>query len=298
MKVVSLVPSATDILIELGAEDELAAVTYACKVPKPVVVKPVINTEGLSPEEIDRLISEYYRKSQRLYWVDVEKIKEIKPDVIFGQGLCEVCAVTADELTQLLKGVAPVVDLHPKSVEEILQDILLVGRQVGRLKEAEDLVEKITTKIERVLEHTSGLEKKRTIFLEWLFPPYCSGHWVPQLVEMAGGIDYGEKARPSRRITHEEIVNFHPSKVVAGPCGYSLEKSIKELERFVAQKWVSSLQAFVEGEVYAVEADKYFSRHGPNVGDAVLILAEIIHPEVFKSAAPPESFKKMNVKKV
>ncbi|MCS7110099.1 MAG: ABC transporter substrate-binding protein [Candidatus Caldarchaeum sp.] len=294
MRVVSLVPSATDVLVELGAVDEIVGVTYACSLKdRPVVVEPTLMTEGLSSEEIDRVISSARRTGRPLYRIDVERIRGLKPDLIFAQSLCDVCAATAGEVNSLLRGIAPVIELHPKNVDEILNDILVIGKYVGRYDEARAIVEKNLEKVQRIREHTVGLEKIRTAFLEWLFPPYCSGHWVPELVEIAGGVDFGVKGEHSRRVKPEEIEAFQPAKIVAGPCGYGLEKTYKEMILFKSQSWVKRLEASEKGELYAVDADKYFSRHGPQIGDAALILAEIIHPQIFRQVAPEKSYKKI-----
>ncbi|MCS6784784.1 MAG: ABC transporter substrate-binding protein [Candidatus Caldarchaeum sp.] len=294
MRVVSLVPSATDVLVELGAVDELVGVTYACKIPsKPVVVKPLLNTEGLAPEEIDRAISNASRTGQQLYQIDIDSIRSLNPDVIFAQSLCDVCAVNADEVNRILRGFATVVTLHPKTVDEILNDIFTIGKYVGRNQEAKDLVERNMKKIQFVKEFSVGLEKIKTVFFEWLYPPFCSGHWVPELVEIAGGVDLGVKGEHSRRVRPEEVEAFGPAKVIAGPCGYGLDKSLDELVDFMSEPWVMRLPAYRLREFYAVDADTYFSRHGPSIGDAALILAEIIHPETFRNLAPEKSYKKV-----
>jgi iron complex transport system substrate-binding protein len=294
MRIVSLVPSATDILVELGAVDELAAVTYACGVvSKPVVVKPCISTENLSPEEVDRIVSSASANGEQLYLVDYGLIESLKPDLILAQGLCEVCGVTGDIVTEKLRSLAPIFTLNPHTVKEILDDILLVGKLVKREREAVELVAAISAKLEYVREYAAGLPLVRTAVLEWLHPPFCSGHWVPELVELAGGRDIGVAGKPSRRIRAEELLAHGPEKLVAAPCGYSLEKAALEVERFCGQNWVQQLPAYRCGEVYAVEADRYFSRHGPQIGDAALILGEILHPEVFREKAPQKTFRKM-----
>ncbi len=294
MRIVSLVPSATDILVELGAVDELAAVTYACGVAsKPVVVKPRINTENLSPEEVDHVVSTAAANGEQLYVVDYGLIASLKPDLILAQGLCEVCGITGDTVTEKLRNVAPICTLNPHTVKEILDDMLHVGKLVKREKEAAELVSAISANLEYVREYAAGLPCVRTAVLEWLYPPFCSGHWVPELVELAGGNDLGVAGKPSRRIRVEEVSAHGPEKLVAAPCGYSLEKAAAEVERFCGMSWVQQLPAYRLGEIYAAEADRYFSRHGPQIGDTALILAEILHPEVFRGKAPPKTFKKM-----
>ncbi|MEM0442539.1 MAG: ABC transporter substrate-binding protein [Candidatus Caldarchaeum sp.] len=294
MRVVSLVPSATDILVALGAGDEVAAVTYACSLSsKPVVVKPLVRTDGLSPEQVDRTVSEANASGRPLYSLDLEKIESLNPDLIIAQGVCDVCAASMKKFGESLRKVAPVVELNPSCVDEILQDILLIGRMLKREAEALEVVENISEKISNVKEDVEGLERVRVAFLEWLFPPFSAGHWVPELVEIAGGLDIGVKGLHSRRLNPDEIMAHRPERLVAGPCGYSLDRSYGELVKLVEQPWAAGLKAVGDKNLYAVDADKYFSRHGPSIGDAVLILAEIIHPEIFRGTAPENSFKKI-----
>lgn len=289
-----MVPSATDIMVALGAGDEIAAATYACGLSsKPVVVMPLVRTEGLSPEQVDKTVSMANASGLPLYALDLDRIESLKPDLIIAQGVCDVCAATTRRFGESLRRVAPVVELNPRSVDEILQDILLIGRLLKREAEALEVVESITEKIDRVKEAVGGLARVRVAFLEWLFPPFSAGHWVPELVELAGGLDLGVKGVHSRRLKPDEILAHNPEKLVAGPCGVHLDSSYEELLRFVEQPWTAALKAVEDKNLYAVDADKYFSRHGPSIGEAVLILAEIIHPELFRGVAPTNSFKKI-----
>ncbi|MEM4334175.1 MAG: ABC transporter substrate-binding protein [Candidatus Caldarchaeum sp.] len=294
MKVVSLVPSATDIMVALGAGDEIAAVTYACGLSsKPVVVTPLVRTDGLPPEEVDNIVSEAKASGLPLYNLDLEKIESLSPDLIIAQGVCNVCAADTSRFGDSLRRVATVVELNPRCVDEILQDILLIGRLLKREAEALEVVESISEKINQVKRAVGGLARVRVAFLEWLFPPFSAGHWVPELVELAGGLDLGVKGVHSRRLKPDEILAHNPERLVAGPCGYLLDSSYEELLRFMEQSWAAALKAVGDKNLYAVDADKYFSRHGPSIGEAVLILAEIIHPELFRGMAPVNSFKKI-----
>ncbi len=297
MRVVSLVPSATDTLVALGAVDDLVGVTYACRLPpdtqpKPVVVKPVIDTSGMSDAEIDEAVSKAKAEGKTLYIIDYDAIKRLRPDLVIAQGLCDVCAVTPNAVNSYLRDVTRVVEVSPRTVSEILGDILFLGRLVGRAAEAEGLVSEIMGKLEKVRSRLEGAEQIRVAFLEWVDPPYCSGHWVPELVEIAGGRDLGVKGMPSHRISYKELIQHRPVKLIAGPCGYNLEKSYACLKNILRNPQVGALPAVAEGEIYAVDANRFFSGHGPSIAEAVLILAEIINPDTFNSIAPESSYKK------
>jgi iron complex transport system substrate-binding protein len=297
VRVISLVPSATETLVALGAVDELVGVTYACRLPpdiqpKPIVVKPVIDTSGMSDAEIDEAVSKAKAEGKPLYTIDYDAVKRLRPDLIVAQGLCDVCAVTPNSVNPYLRDVARVVELSPRTVSEILGDILFLGRLVGRAAEAERLVSEIVEKLEKVRSRLEGAEPVRVAFLEWVDPPYCSGHWVPELVEIAGGRDLGVKGMPSHRIGYTELIQHRPVKLIAGPCGYGLEKSYACLKSFLRNPQVGALPAVAEGDVFAVDANRFFSGHGPSIAEAVLILAVIINPDMFNNIAPEGSYKK------
>ncbi len=298
MRIVSLVPSATEILFALGAGDDVVGVTYACDYPpeaqtRPVVVSPKVDTRGKSSREVDRIISELYAKGETPYVVDSRLLSELRPDLVVAQGLCEVCAVTPGSIEGVIRSLRPspkILTLHPHSIEDVFRDILRVGESVGRAEEAGELVSQLREEIGRIAEKAQGLERRRTFFMEWVDPPYCSGHWVPEMVEIAGGIDFGVKAKPSRRVRPEEILRFEPEVIICGPCGYDLQESYRDAELLMGEDWVRETPAFMSGEIYAVNSSIYFSRHSPSTIKGVSILAEILHPEEFRGMAPPGTF--------
>lgn len=301
MRIVSLVPSATEILFRLGAGDDVVGVTYACDYPpeartRPIVVYPRVNTSELQSREIDRVISELYAKGEPLYVVDRRLLSKLRPELVVAQGLCDVCAVTPGSVDEAIKSLSPIpkiLTLHPHSIEDVFTDILRIGEAVGRTEEARNLVAQLRHEVRRIAEKTSGLERRRVFFMEWVDPPYCSGHWVPEMVEIAGGIDLGVKGKPSRRVAPEEVLRFGPEVIICGPCGYTLQESYRDASLLMREDWVRETPAFTDGEVYAVNASIYFSRHSPNTIKGISILAEIIHPGKFRGVAPPDTYVKV-----
>lgn len=301
MRVVSTVASATEILIALGLEEELVGVTYACGYieearGKPVVVKSRLDTDGMGSAEIDEAVRKYLERGESIYYIDREALREAKPDLIIGQGLCDVCAITPGGLEDTIREVCPearLISLEPAGIDDILSDILRIGDATGRPESARRIVDDIRSRIEKVRSASARLPKKRVFFMEWIDPPYCSGHWVPEMVEIAGGIDLGEKHRHSRRVAPPEILRHSPESIVVAPCGYSLGKTVAESGRLLGQDWVGETPAYALGEIYAAESKPFFSSHGPGIVDGIGILAEILHPEVFEGLAPRGSFSRL-----
>jgi len=297
MRIISLVPSATETIYCLGAGDELVGVTYACDKPpeatqKNIVVTPHIDTSQLSSAEIDRVVREHAGRGESLYRIDWDMIRSLKPDLIVVQGLCDVCAVVPRDLGRLA-WVPRIIEVGPRSVEEILSDIIRIGEALGRKYEALELTSTIREKIEWVRERSVGLERRSVFLMEWVDPPFCSGHWVPELVEIAGGKDLGEKGVHSRRVSEIEIMAHNPEIVIAAPCGFNLEKAASDVSRIWYMGWASHVKAIADGHLYAVDAGRYFSRHGPGIAEAVEILAEIIHPSTFSGLAPAGSYRRL-----
>lgn len=298
MKIVSLIPSATYILYALGLEEEVLGITYACPQlnsasNKKIVVKPKVDTSQLSESEIDTVINIFSKKGESLYEIDYKAIEQIKPDIIIAQSLCDVCAVTPNTLNASIRNYGNVIEIGPKNIDEILQSILIIGEITGKLKEARDLVNSIIFRIENIKSKTSNLTKKRTLFLEWIQPPFCSGHWVPEIIEIAGGIDFGEKGKHSRKIFIGEILNFNTEYIIAGPCGFDLNRAYHDTLKIYEENWIKDTIAYEKFNIFAVEAKKYFSTNGPFISEAVSIMAAILHPKIFKNTAPLNSYKRV-----
>jgi iron complex transport system substrate-binding protein len=290
VRIVSLVPSATEVLYSLGLEDEVVGITYACPDPEPgrrsVVVRSRIDPEAMTQREIDESVRRASERGESLYEVDVEEIERLRTDLIVVQRLCDVCAVTPDVLGYRLRSIARVVEVGPERLEDVLREYLMLGDATGRRAEAGELVEVLGLRMGNVRELVSGLRRRRTLVMEWCDPPFCSGHWVPDMVEAAGGVDFGSPGRPSRRVRVEEILAYGPEVIVFAPCGFGLERAYRDAFGLLSSAWIRSTPAYRSGLMYAVDAKRRFSGHGPSFIEGMEALAEMIHPEEVRDLAP------------
>jgi len=287
MRIVSLLPSATEILFALGFDREVVGVSHECDFPpqargKRVVIQSRIPHDA-SPSEIDRLVREYVSRGESLYAVDAQALEELAPDLIITQDLCHVCAVSPDDLGVALARFAErpeVLCLNPQDLGDVWRDILWVGEQTRRGRAAEALLEQIGERL-ALLEQSvaQASERPRVAFLEWLQPFYVGGHWVPEMIELAGGHDVlGRPHTPSFRVTLEEIVDATPDIILVSPCGYGAQHARNEyLSMSHSDEW-NAIPAVRSGRVYALEADSYFSRPGPRLITGIEALAGVFHP--------------------
>jgi iron complex transport system substrate-binding protein len=298
-RIVSLLPSATEIVCALGLEDALVAVTHECDYPSSVANKPVVTASRISHESMSSLEIDHAVRSQldghgSIYELDEERLLSLKPDLIITQELCDVCAVsyrTVRQAARLFETDVRVVSLEPNTIEDIFANIRTVGELTGRGAQAEELVKTLRARLERIegaLANTNA--RPRTMMLEWLEPPFAPGHWVPEQVRIAGGDHaFGSAGRPSVTTTAEEIRAYAPEVIVMIPCGYYKEDILRQLPAARLPEGWSELAAVQTGEVWAVDATSYFSRPGPRVADGAEILARILHPEVFGKPSPEEA---------
>jgi len=289
MRIVSLLPSATEILFALGFDREVAGVSHECDFPEQARTKRVVIQSRIphdaAPAEIDRLVREYVSRGESLYAVDAQALEELAPDLIITQDLCQVCAASPDDLGAALARFAErpeVLCLNPQDLGDVWRDILWVGEQTRRGRAAELLLEEIGERLgalEKAVEKSS--ERPRVAFLEWLQPFYVGGHWVPEMIEMAGGHDVlGRVHTPSFRVTLEDIVAAAPDIILVSPCGYSAQQARNEyLSMAHTDEW-NAIPAVRSGRVYALEANSYFSRPGPRLVTGIEALASVFHDGV------------------
>lgn len=286
IKICSLLPSATEIVYALGLEESLVAVTHECDYPVEASHKPCITRSSISPAlssaEIDFRVRRQLSDAGTLYHLDVDLLESLKPDIILTQRLCAVCAVSYENVARIahsLSSKPQVINLEPTSLEGIYQTIETVGVLTGVRDQARDLIKHLRGRVRRIQHMTSRCEKKKVLCLEWLEPPFCAGHWIPELVELAGGSDeLGEKHRPSRQVAWERILSYNPEVLVVMCCGFSIERALQEIVILRQRDTLGSVQ---EGNVYVVDGSSYFSRPGPRIVDSLEILATIVHPELF-----------------
>ena len=301
-RVVSLLPSATEIVCALGLADALVGVTHECDYPPEVVGKPRLTASRISHQtmtsaEIDHAVRSQLDGHGSIYDLDEARLRELRPDLIVTQELCDVCAVsyqTVERAARLFETDVRVVSLEPNTIQDIFANVRAVGRLVGREAEAEAVVSELTTRLDALaLALTETRTRPRTVVLEWLEPPFAPGHWVPEQVAFAGGDPtFGRAGEASRATTAEEIAAYDPERIVLAPCGYYKEDTLRALESSRLPAGWPALAAVRAGEVWAVDATAYFSRPGPRVVRGAEILARIIHPEVF---GPPEQHEAVRV---
>ncbi|MGI8413620.1 MAG: cobalamin-binding protein [Solirubrobacteraceae bacterium] len=287
MRIVSLVPSATEMLFALGLGADLVAVTHECDYPPAVLELPKVTRdmlpEGLSAADIDTAVKERTLAGQSIYALDAEALHELAPDLIVTQALCSVCAVSYEDVRSVAEEIEThpqVIALDPHTVGEVLGDARTLARATGRGDAAAELVREAAARIDRVRISVRGARRPRVAALEWLDPPFAAGHWTPQLIDYAGGEDaLGFAGEPSAQRRWEEIAAAHPDIVIVMPCGYDAEISHREAEMHRDQ-----LAGLGAGEIVAVDAASYFSRPGPRIVDGLELLAHILHPALVPQA--------------
>jgi len=297
MKICSLLPSATEILFALGLGDQIAGVSHECDFPREAKSKPVLIKSRISHTEsaaaIDRQVREFLERGESLYSVDFEMLRAIEPDVIVTQDLCHVCAATPDDLGAALAHLERqprVVTLNPHSLADVCADIRTVGEATGRAEQANAVVAEFERAIANVERSVAGLDRPRVLCLEWLDPPYVAGHWVPEMVERAGGVDVlGHQGKPSFRVDWETALRAQPEVIVIMPCGYSLAAAEAEFRNLPLPQGWKDLPAVRDGRVFVVEASGYFSRPGPRLAAGLAVLAGATHAGKQKHDLPFES---------
>jgi iron complex transport system substrate-binding protein len=282
MRIVSLVPSATETLFALGMGDDVAAVTHECDYPPaalnlPKVTRDVIGP-GLPPDEIDRAVKELTAAGRSIYELDEDAIRRLHPDLIVTQELCSVCAVSADDVRAVAGRLDPapeIVTLDPHTLGEVLGDVRTLAQATGTKDAAVDLIQQAAARIDRVRVSLAGVEKVRVAALEWLDPIFVGGHWVPQLIEYAGGEDLlGLAGEPSEQRSWEEVAAVRPEVVIVMPCGYDVARAYDE-----AQYYADELEELGARTIAIADAAAWFSRPGPRLVDGLEWLAHVLHPD-------------------
>jgi iron complex transport system substrate-binding protein len=282
VRICSFLPSATEIICELGLSDSLVGVSEECRWPWSVVGKPVVTAARIDPSalsslEIDEAVRSSLRDGRSLYTVDTELIDALDPDLIVTQDLCAVCAVSSGELTSACPVGAEVVSLDPRTVGDVVDSIRQLAGKLGAVERGEEIAERMLNTVEEVALAVRRLGPPRVFFAEWLEPPFCAGHWLPEMIELARGIDVlGRPGEPSHSTTWETVFALEPELVVVGPCGFGAEDAAARAERI---EWPCP--------TVAVDGDGYYSRPGPRLADGVRQLGHLFHPEAVPDPGLP-----------
>ncbi len=304
MRIVSLLPSATEILYALGLGDSVVGVTHECDYPvdaaqKPALIKPRIDPEA-SPAEIDCQVSELVSRGESIYAVDAELLANLKPDLIITQDLCHVCAASSDDLaTALSRFHLPprVVTLTPHSLADVWQNIADVGDATRTPEQAAALIDGLKCRVQRVETAVAKIETRpRVVCLEWLDPLYVAGHWIPEMMAKAGGVDaLGKSFEPSFKVTAEDVAASRADVILITLCGYNSEKNAAQFAKSQIPEAWKNLPAASENRFYAVDANSYFSRPGPRLADGVEILAQLLHGEFGSAELPSDAWMRLDL---
>jgi iron complex transport system substrate-binding protein len=302
MRICSFLPGATETAFALGLGDDIVGVTHECDYPpdakyKPVMVHSAIDAARMSSGEIDRKVGELLQAGRGLYTINEQAFVEAAPDLILTQGLCEVCALDFNDVVKaagLLARPPQILSLNPKSVADILEDIRRIGGATQRDDSAEELVRNCTKRIERV-GYGAESYRPRAVCIEWFDPLYTAGHWVPEMIALAGGYDtLGRQGEPSAKVEWNQIVDARPEILLLMPCGFDTRRAVKESAPLRALPGWSDLPAVKTGNVYALNGNAYFSRPGPRLIDGLEILARLIHPDAETTALTHKDAAKFN----
>lgn len=304
MRIASLLPSTTEIAFALGLGDQLVAVTHECDYPPeaqslPVVTRSTLDHTEATSEEIDAAVRSQLRDDLSIYRLDHDLLHQLQPDLILTQALCEVCAVSFATVERAVAGISSrpqILSLEPTTLDGVLGTILAVGTATGARDQAAALVGALRERVEAVRQKAATIgARPRVACLEWFAPLYGPGHWLPEMVELAGGrAGLGTPGEPSRRILWGDVIAFAPEVIILTPCGFDLERAAEEAEAILPHRtgwW--ALPAVRSGRVFAVDGNAYFSRPGPRLIESLELLAALIHPDHFAAPALARSFRQV-----
>ncbi len=297
MRIVSLLPSATEILFHLGLGDQVVGVTHECDYPEAVRSLPVLtacnfDSEQMTQAQIDEQVRGLATEEKSLYRIDDDLLRLIDPDLIVTQDLCHVCAVTPKEVDRavaILKNKPGIISLNPKFLDDVFSDMQMIAEATG--VDAREILGKLHARVRRIAPAAVLAQRPTVGCIEWLEPLWRTGHWVPGMVDLAGGREVlAQAGKPSRPVSGEELEEKNPDVLIIMPCGYNLSRAREEFLRVRnAYPW-DSLSACQNHSVYVVDANSYFSRSGPRLVDGLEMLAEMLHPEYFSGLAPLHSY--------
>lgn len=292
-RIVSLLPSATEIVCALGLQDALVGVSHECDWPPSVRALPVLTSAALPADlpsgEMDRLVRERLARGEGLYMLDAALMRALQPTLIVTQALCEVCSIALPEVLRVARSLPtepPVVSLEPTCIADIQADIVRVADAAGVPVRAAPVVDALEGRLAVVRRAVAGRERPRVALLEWLDPPFVAGHWAPEMIAIAGGTDVlGVVGEKSAHIRWEQVRDVAPEVIVVSPCGYDVARARADLAEATLPPWWGDLPAVRTGQVFVMDGNAYISRPGPRVVDGAEILARLLHPDAFADSA-------------
>ena len=292
MRIVSFLPSATELLYEFGVQDDLYGVTHECRYPKdatlkPIVINSVINSNELSSKEIDTTTCQLLKDGKDIFVLNEENLKNANPDLIISQETCEVCAAYTNQVNkaiQILQKKPMLFSMDPHNMDEIVNSVLELGKIIDKKEKSKEIADSLSKRIENIRKNHNS-KKIKVLAIEWIEPFFTAGHWVPEMIEIAGGVNMISKTgEHSRRLDIDEIVKVNPDIIVLMPCGFDTQRTIKEYEKFLKNKeqWIN-LDAVKKNQIFAVDANSFFSKPSIRTIEGIEILAKIIQPDKFKN---------------
>ena len=305
MRIVSLLPSSTEIVYELGLGSDLVGVSHDCDYPPEVTKKICLTSIDIDPAKassatVNEWVAGKVHSGTSIYHIDPGALKRANPDLILTQELCEVCAPSFTEVKsacKILEGDRKIISLEPTCIDDILDSILIVGQATGKAEKAAQLVNSLRSRMRKLEEMVSNVNSRPEVAcLEWLDPIFSAGHWVPEMVSKAGGVDrLTQLSRPSIRLEWSRILEYDPEMLILMPCGFNLDRTIQDSESIRHYNGWQKLRAIQNHQVFAVNGTAYFNRPGPRIVDGMAILAEIMHPDSVQGMAPADSYKRLDI---
>ena len=303
MRIVSLLPSATELVCGLGLRQQLVGVSHECDYPNSVIGLPVLTSsripQGLDSGSIDHLVTEQLKSDQALYDLNIDVLTSVRPDLIVTQALCDVCAVSGNDVARAVGGLPnnpDVINLEPNCLTDVLDTVELLAEAADCVKQGQIYLRELRYRISQVNNKSSVInlsDKPRVALLDWLDPIFDGGHWSPEIIELAGGIAcFGNKKEPSQRRSWNDLIQARPDIIFIALCGFNVERSMQDVEDFFSSQEFSVLRDQVGSKIFLVDGNAYFSRPGPRLVDALEIMANALHPLAHKLPSHlPEAIK-------
>lgn len=302
MRICSLLPAATEILFALGLGEEVVAVTHECDEPEEARTRPRVTTSIVDPNlmssrEIDAAITASRTSGGATYHLDMEVLRSVRPDLIVTQELCAVCAVDGTEVRRAVALLDPrprIISIEPSRLGDVVTAIRAIGEETGSSRRADELAAAVELRILAIRTTMVGARRPTVLCLEWLDPAWAAGHWMPEVVDAAGGVDVlGKAGEPSRRVTWKEIARADPEVAIIMPCGFDVQRTLQEIDVLHSVPETAHITAFRTGEIYAVDGSRYFNRPGPRIAEGIELLASILHPSRVRGDFPRNAAKRV-----